>query len=56
MHGLNFKTTFGLSFNLNETNLWKSSQIGNWAKKPSPATAASIDKKGLSWVNENTYL
>ena len=54
MHGLNFKTTFGLSFNLNETNLWKSSQIGNWAEKASPATAASIDKKGLSWVNENT--
>lgn len=52
--GLNFKTTFGLSFNINETNLWKSSQIGAFAEKASPATAASIDKKGTSWLNENT--
>lgn len=54
MPGLDFKTTFGMSFNMNETNLWKSSQIGSYAEKASPATAASIDKKGMTWLNENT--
>ncbi len=54
LDGLNFKTSFGLRFNLNETNLWKSSQIGSYAEKASPATAASIDKKGMNWLNENT--
>lgn len=52
--GLNFRTSFGLKFNLNQTELWKSSKIGTYADKSSPATAAAIDKKGLNWLNENT--
>lgn len=52
--GLNFKTSFGLKFNLNQINLWKSSLIGTYADKSSPAMASSIDKKGLNWLNENT--
>ncbi|MEI3118430.1 MAG: TonB-dependent receptor [Parabacteroides johnsonii] len=52
--GLNFRTSFGLKFNLNQTELWKSSKIGTYADKSSPATTAAIDKKGLNWLNENT--
>lgn len=52
--GLNLRSSIGVSFNLNQTQLWKSSQIGMYVDQSSPATAAAIDKKGFNWLNENT--
>lgn len=52
--GLNLRTSIGVSFNLNQTKLWKSSKIGMYVDPSSPATAAAIDKKGFNWLNENT--
>lgn len=52
--GLNLRSSVGVSFDLNQIKLWKSSMIGEYLNKTSPATAAAIDKKGFNWLNENT--
>lgn len=52
--GLNLRSSVGVSFSLNQIKLWKSSMIGMYVDKSSPATAAAIDKKGFNWLNENT--
>ncbi|MFD2960177.1 MULTISPECIES: SusC/RagA family TonB-linked outer membrane protein [Olivibacter] len=51
---LTIKTSIGINYNSNNTKLWKSSEIGQWGVKTSPATAGVNQQTSLNWLNENT--
>lgn len=54
LEGLTAKTSLGVNYIVNNTRLWKSSEIGEWASKTSPATAGVHRRLNLNWLNENT--
>ncbi|TJZ59925.1 TonB-dependent receptor [Sphingobacterium olei] len=54
LDGLSIKTSIGVNYITNATRLWKSSQIGEWGAKTSPATAGAHNSALLNWLNENT--
>lgn len=52
--GLKFRTTLGANNDQSVVRLWKSSQIGMWGGRNTPATAASQTSATFDWLNENT--
>lgn len=54
LDGLSIKTSIGVNYVTGSTRLWKSSQIGEWGAKTSPATAGAHNSALLNWLNENT--
>ncbi len=54
LDGLSIKTSIGVNYVTGSTRLWKSSQIGEWGAKTSPATAGAHNSASLNWLNENT--
>ncbi len=54
LDGLSIKTSIGVNYITGLTRLWKSSQIGEWGAKTSPATAGAHNSALLNWLNENT--
>lgn len=51
---LSFRSSIGVSFNSNNTRLWRSSAVPNFTTLNFPATAASSKIETLNWLNENT--
>lgn len=54
LDGLNIRSSVGLNYTVDRTRLWKSSEIGEWGAKTSPATAGVHQRMNLNWLNENT--
>lgn len=54
LEGLTARTSIGINYIVDKTRLWKSSEIGEWGSKTSPATAGVHYRTNLNWLNENT--
>lgn len=54
LEGLSVRTSIGVNYTSGSTRLWKSSEIGEWGAKTSPATAGAHHSFLLNWLNENT--
>ncbi|TXK26755.1 SusC/RagA family TonB-linked outer membrane protein, partial [Pontibacter qinzhouensis] len=54
LNGLTLRTSLGVNYIVDKTRLWKSSEIGEWGAKTSPATAGTHQRTNLNWLNENT--
>lgn len=51
---LSFRSSIGVSYNNNNTRLWRSSAVPNFTTLNFPATAATSRVETLNWLNENT--
>jgi len=54
LNGFTLRTSIGINYIADRTRLWKSSEIGEWTAKTSPATAGVVQRTSLNWLNENT--
>ncbi|WP_276499485.1 SusC/RagA family TonB-linked outer membrane protein [Pontibacter litorisediminis] len=54
LEGLTLRSSIGINYIVDKTRLWKSSEIGEWGAKTSPATAGAHNRTSLNWLNENT--
>ncbi|MFT2008288.1 TonB-dependent receptor [Pontibacter sp. 13R65] len=54
LNGLTLRSSIGINYIVDKTRLWKSSEIGEWGAKTSPATAGVHQRTNLNWLNENT--
>ncbi|QCR21309.1 TonB-dependent receptor [Pontibacter sp. SGAir0037] len=54
LNGLTVRSSIGINYIADRTRLWKSSEIGEWGAKTSPATAGVHNRTSINWLNENT--